>query len=456
MSSDRPLEKTLPNQSIELDPSDQQGETSSARSPADLQPENFPERVVWYSITLTYGFFLVGGLYILGSAIAWILLFYLLVKYWLQDEQTPPEERISVPIAIWIWIAGMLVMQVALVIGHIDYELGNKLLVKSSIGWAKGWAVLALYPLAGCLNIRPEIIYRATCQVCWHTLLLSPIYLIAPVLKLPQVLYVSPLRKVGGPGPNFFDVSLYSQNYAGELRWRLFAPWGPALGMVGVIYLMFALQEKHRRWRWSGIVGALLMCYISKSRLAQVCVVVIPSLVFLMSRLSRPATMIALGVGTFFSSLTASRLVQAFNNYWEGFKSAREDSTRVRMALKEIADYRWRTEAYLWGHGVVEQGPHLVEFMPIGSHHTWYGLLFTKGIVGFYALAVPMVVSFIVLLVKAQYSNVGRAGLAVLCILFLYTFGENLEILAYLYWPALIVMGIALKPTQRSDALSSA
>ena len=28
-------------------------------------------------------------------------------------------------------------------------------------------------------------------------------------------------------------------------------------------------------------------------------------------------------------------------------------------------------------------------------------------------------------------------------ILFLYTFGENLEILAYLFWPALIVMGSA-------------
>lgn len=29
--------------------------------------------------------------------------------------------------------------------------------------------------------------------------------------------------------------------------------------------------------------------------------------------------------------------------------------------------------------------------------------------------------------------------------LFLYTFGENLEMLAYLYWPALVIMGIALK-----------
>ena len=436
--------------SSEAGPADNIGSTGSRRLTDELRPNNFPERVVWYSITLTYAFFLLGGLYILGSAIAWILLAYLLVKCWIQNEETLAEERIKIPFAIWIWIVSMLVMEIALVMGHLDFDLGNKLLIKSSIGWAKGWAVLALYPLAGCLESRPHIIYRATCKVCWHTLLLSPIYLLAPTLKLPEVLYVSPLRMVGGPGDSFFDVSLYSINYEGEMRWRLFAPWAPALGMVGVLYLMLALQEKNPRWRWTGIIGALLMCYISKSRLAQVCVVVIPALVFLMGRLSRPAVMIGIGFGSFLSSLTASRLVQAFNDFWEGFKSSREDSTRVRLALKEIADYRWRTEAFWWGHGIVEQGPHLVEFMPIGSHHTWYGLLFTKGIVGFYALVIPMFSSFIILLIKSQYSTVSRAGLAVLCILFLYTFGENLEILAYLYWPALILMGSALSPARDS------
>ncbi len=96
----------------------------------------------------------------------------------------------------------------------------------------------------------------------------------------------------------------------------------------------------------------------------------------------------------------------------------------------------------------MERGPHLVEYMPIGSHHTWYGLLFVKGIVGFYSLAIPMLMSLMVLLIKAQRYAVGEAGLAVLLILFLYTFGENLEILAYLYWPGLIIMGLAFYATK--------
>jgi hypothetical protein len=83
--------------------------------------------------------------------------------------------------------------------------------------------------------------------------------------------------------------------------------------------------------------------------------------------------------------------------------------------------------------------------MPIGSHHTWFGLLFIKGLVGFYSLVIPMVLSFVVLLIKSQRSQTARVGLGILFTLFLYTFGENLEILAYLYWPGLIVMGIAFK-----------
>jgi len=43
----------------------------------------------------------------------------------------------------------------------------------------------------------------------------------------------------------------------------------------------------------------------------------------------------------------------------------------------------------------------------------------------------------------------------VIIILFMYTFGENLEILVYLYWPGMLVMGMALqeKPLPRSPVV---
>jgi hypothetical protein len=411
----------------------------------DIQPENVPEKVVWWAIANTYFIWVFGGLYVVGSVLCWILLIFLVIKILAQTQDTPESEKISISWPLWIWVIGMIAMEVALIAGHLDYNLPTGLIIKSSIGWAKGWAALALYPLAGCLNIRPQLVYRAACIVGFHTLIITPFLLLTPSLHLPQILYVSPLKAVGGPGNEFFDVPLYEiDGSTGDLRWRLFTPWGPALGFVGNVYFMLALQEKDKKWRTFGLIGAILMCFVCKSRLAQVCIVIIPLLTNVLSGLNRPKILIGLGFVSYLGGIFSPSIILAVNNFWEGFKAARAGSTRVRMALKRIAVYRWQAEAPIWGHGVVEDGPHIVEHMPIGSHHTWAGVLFVKGIVGFIALAIPMATSFGYLLIKSMDSKcpAAKVGLSVVMILFLYTFGENLEILVYLYWPGLLVMGI--------------
>ena len=409
----------------------------------EIQPQNFPERVVWYTMTWTYFSFLLGATYIVGSVVGWILFFCLLVQLWLQDESTPASERIVIPWITWVWIVGMLMMEVSLIVGHLNYNLPTTQIIKSSIGWAKGWALIALYPLAGCLNIRPQIIYRAACVICFQTLVISPILIAAPLLNLPELLYVSPLKVVGaGLGPSFFDVSLYNVDFDGQIRQRLFAPWGPALGFVANVYFTLSLREKNPKWRWYGIIGAVYLSQICKSRLAQVCIVTTPIFIYFLSRLIRPYVLMLMGGASVAVGILANNIMLAVAAFWKNFKAQRADSSRVRAALKEIAFYRAETEAPIWGHGILQMGPHVVEFMPIGSHHTWAGLAFVKGAVGFYSLAIPMFLSFIFLLVKAQRHEVAGAGLAILFILFLYTFGENLEILAYLYWPGLILMGI--------------
>jgi len=142
-------------------------------------------------------------------------------------------------------------------------------------------------------------------------------------------------------------------------------------------------------------------------------------------------------------ALLLTQIKDAIDDATQAFINARADSSRVRAALARMAYHRWETEAPVFGHGAVERGPHLVEFMPIGSHHTWHGLLFVKGAVGFVALAVPLAWSFFELLAKAQRDPVARAALGVVLVLVFNSFGENLEILAYLAWPGLLVMGIA-------------
>jgi hypothetical protein len=424
----------------------------------NLQPQNVPERLVWWSIILTYPIWIVGGLYVVGSVLCWLLLVCLLIKILARMDHPEENEEICISPVIWLWIIGMIIMQVALIAGHVNFNLGTGIIIKSSIGWAKGWAALALYPLAGALPIRSSIPTRAICIVGFHTLLIMPLLLLTPNLGLPEVLYVSPLRAVGGPGNEFFDVPLYEiDGSTGDLRWRLFAPWGPALGFVGNINFMICLQEKDRKWKILGIIGSILMCFVCKSRLAQLSIILIPLTTAIIARLRQPFMLITLGVVSYLGGIFATSILTAVSDYWEGFKGARAGSTRVRFALKRIAFHRWETEAPIWGHGVVEGGPHLVEYMAIGSHHTWAGVLFVKGLVGFVALAVPMLVTLLDLLRRAASASyrLGSTGLGVIIILFMYTFGENLEILVYLYWPGMLVMGMALqeKPLPRSPVV---
>jgi len=121
------------------------------------------------------------------------------------------------------------------------------------------------------------------------------------------------------------------------------------------------------------------MVLLAASRMGLIVMLIVPVAVWGISRLTRPWVMVAtafclLVVVAFFEPIS-----QALLALFDDIKSARADSTRVRAALGNIALYRWQSEAYWFGHGVVETGTHLVEFMPIGSHHNWYGLLFVKG-----------------------------------------------------------------------------
>ena len=141
-------------------------------------------------------------------------------------------------------------------------------------------------------------------------------------------------------------------------------------------------------------------------------------------------------------SLTFDQIILGVSSAISTFKNARADSTRVRATLQRIAEERWREEALWFGHGRVAPGPHLVEYMPIGSHHTWYGLLFVKGLTGFFALLIPLILQILISLADAISSTRGRLPLGFSFVVILLSFGENIEIQAYLLWPGLMIWGI--------------
>ena len=438
-----------------------------------IKPENRIEKLVYWSIVGTYVIYGLGLLYPVNSLFAWGIFAYLCYCQWqsqknnsnYSDNDYNYEEyinrqqakaQISIPPIMWVWLIGMLVMGIGTVFSCFHVGLGLTETIREIIRWGTRGALLALFPLLGCLAIRPEIIYRAVCILCLQSLLIIPVCYAAYFAGLPDPLYdMSIFDKVTAAGELYYQVRFYSLGDAlrtsQELRLFLFTPWGPALGLVGSIYFFVTLQEKNKTWRMIGVLGAIAMCIVSGSRTAIVTLPIVLLLTLVLNFknlgfLIRPRTQIMAGFVFFLGGLFSSFILNTAENAVDSFVGARSKSSRVRAALARIGLRRWK-DSPIWGYAQQVEGPEAVAKMPIGSHHTWVGLLYLKGIVGFISLLIPVLISFIFLLFKSQTSDRAKLGLKILLVLILYSFAEEIYLLAYIYWPALVLLGMAFNDT---------
>ena len=403
-------------------------------------------KLIYWALIATYPIYAIGGLYITGSALGWVILGIILLRALVEGKNVFG----SVPIIVWLWVIGMLVMLLSLWIAHAQWSLGIAKTIKSTVGWAKGWALIAIFPLLGSLvSIKPESVVRGACIVCKHTAIFGFLTFLLYSLRIPGHLFVSPLQMLGGAGDIFFTVSFYGMNPETNAgRWQFFAPWAPAAGLLSCILIIFCLQEKDKNLRNWGVIGCCIMVLLSQSRAGLAIFITIVPIFLLAKHLKNPWVLITLGIVVPIVLVLGEPLYELVMDSYQQVKESRPASTRVRSALENLAVQRWQAEAPTWGHGAVESGDKLVEFMPIGSHHTWFGLLFIKGLVGLIALAIPMGLSVIYFLFYFQKNSQVRAALCFLIVFVCYSFFENLEILAYLYWPALFWIGMAFKQIQ--------
>ncbi len=408
-----------------------------------LDRSTLEEKLIWFGIVMTWPVYAIGGLYVLGAVLGWLVIGLCLLR--LAVEGVGAYNR--VPTLVWVWVVAMLMMEVALLVGHIDWSLGLGKTIKSSIGWAKGWALIALFILLGSmLRFNVALLSRACCIVAAQAIIFFIISLSVYIVGGPETLFVSPMR-VFGPGPEYFELRFFGINPETQLpRWFFFAPWAPATGLMSCLMLLICLSEEDRRWRFIGVAGCVLMVLLCQSRAGLAIFILIVPMVYFLGRLRVPWVILLMATALPLLFLLGYPLIEYVLDSYQQIRDSRPGSTRVRSALANIAMQRWWHEAPIWGHGTVERGPKIVEHMPIGTHHSWYGLLFTKGIVGAASLAIPMLMTVVYLLVEAQRSAQAATGFGLIMVLVLYSFFENLEILAYLYWPALLWIGYTLNP----------
>lgn len=414
-----------------------------------LNPNSTEEKLIWFGLTLTYPSFAFGGLYIMGSVLGWLIFAVVLLRWYVNGK----DKFSAIPVIVWLWIIGSLFMLLALLIGHSNWDLGLAKTIKSSIGWAKGWALMPLFLFIGAfVDIKPQLVVRAVCIVSCHSLIFAVVTIVLYKAGVHGDLFISPLKVIGGPGETFFTVSLFGLNpETGAGRWRFFTPWAPAAGFMACIFLIFTCLEKNAFWRKTGLLGSFVMCLLSQSRAGWVIYIALTPLCFLYKYFKNPVLLILIGLVIPAIILLGEPLFNWITNSYADIKASRPHSTRVRNTLEVLALQRWESEAPIWGHGIVEKGPKIVESMPIGSHHSWYGLLFVKGIVGLLALAIPLAFTSIYLFWNSLKSQICYTAALMVVVFICYSFFENLEILSFIYWPALVWIGIALNPLKSGE-----
>ncbi len=419
-----------------------------------IEPQNLPEKLIWYYIIGTYPIYYLGGQYLLAPLLGYFLVIYLFWQWWNQTDTTSSEEKITIPFTVWLWIVGILMIEVALIVGHFNFDLGFTKLISSSVNrWLRTWVLFPVFMLVGSLKIRPQLIYRAVCILCIQSIFMV---LIASILRMPNATYTSPLQIFGGG--EFYNVNIFGSilDNGTEFRLLLFAPWSPALGLVANIYFFLAIQEQDRKWKWLGMIGSAAMVVGSVSRLAIICLPLAWFLSWLLSNISRPLIQLLTGLVAFGGGFLAPTIINVMHATKEQFTKSRPGSSKVRTVLGRIALYRWQNEALIWGHGTVgDRGSKVTGNMAIGTHHTWFSVLYNHGLVGCLGLAIPLVWSLLELVFKAQNSQTAKVGLSIILVLIVFTLGENLDSLTYIYWPGLIILGIAFQESFSLFSFSS-
>lgn len=315
-----------------------------------------------------------------------------------------------------------------------------------------------MFILGGHFVIRPRLMYRAACIIALEAAGLIVIGTILTNLGLPKFMYSSPLEVFGG-GSDHYQVHLL-QNALKD-RIYAFTPWYTATGTLGNFCFFLAWEEKAAKWRFAGLISALILIAVSQSRAALLCIPFVLIVVWLVRNIVHPQIQLVSSFACFILGIFAFQIGKIINFAQEQFTNFRGRdslySSRIRSILYRATIKEWWNEAPIWGHGRVEEtGPRFIANMPLGTHNTWLGTLYTFGLVGFMALAIACCFTFFNLIIRARDSDTTRVGLCLFISLFVSSFTDSVEYVNYAYWFALVFIGISLRQRQEEVELDLA
>lgn len=282
-------------------------------------------------------------------------------------------------------------------------------------GWIFGGLAIAVGAAHGLGGARSV---RATTWLGGYILILATIAAVARMAGL-HALYLAPtpaqLFLPKSPSVQFYASTLVFQTEEtlGEASTRLilFFPWATGLGLGGLAIAFISTLERDFRWRLIGFAGGAVGVVFSWSRIAIATLVGVGAILafFRLPRLWRLAVAGLLLVMLFVLALDGINPFAQVSDARSVANQARAGSSLARDLI-----YQKSWEAFLQspiiGYGWVGESVHRIETLPIGSHSTIYGLLYTGGLPTFLAFAVAMLITFVAILWRVLTCDSGASS----------------------------------------------
>lgn len=403
-------------------------------------PSNLPDKWIIRYALLTPVLWVLGVLLPAG----------ILLLLWLLLRNRSSQPLIDKVVLSWLLVASAQAL--ALLINWLHSSLSVSFLIRQLVSTTTGgWLVLAAVLAAGKFaHLKSENLIRSAAILALYITLLSVLaycvyYLAHLDVYLQPSLLAHALSSIIPPNTFHFSISLATLSpeetiFGLEIpRLILFFPWALILGFAGIGIFFMTIHETNRLWRMTGITGALIAIIGSLGRIS-VAAFLISLFFYLWMRSKSAYKWLLVSISSVFIMLTVLFAgmdpFEIMTDISNSLLKSRPYSTDVRMLLNE-ATWKGIVESPIIGQGW--QGERIFENvpMPIGSHSTILGTLYTGGILTFGAFCLAIVTTFFSLLKRSLNSDPRHiSALTIFFALAMFTYTESIQLFIF---PNLII-----------------
>lgn len=233
-----------------------------------------------------------------------------------------------------------------------------------------------------------------------------------------------------------------------SMRLTLFYPWATALALAGATALLVGTADRLRPWRLLAAAAGIVAVLLSYSRSAVLCLTgALLVLAFLrLSGVGRAAVLLAAGLALNLALLGGFDPVETARSVQEGFTNVRAGSSAARALVYELSWAHFFDRPIL-GHGWMSPPvARWLSSMPMGSHSSFYGVLYLGGIATFAVLCLAYVGTLAAAVLRLRdRPREGPVAFVLLLLMGVVAAGESINILVPSLLATFVWLGGALR-----------